>query len=712
MSSLPSATARPGVIRSLVGQKAVMAVTGVILFLFVVGHLLGNLKIFEGPEAFNAYAEGLRTVGAPFFGRGWLLWIARVVLIVAVLAHIWAAIETTRASWRARPVGYRRLDAVETTYAARAMRWGGVLIALYVIYHLLDLTFGRVNPSFVPGDVYHNVVASLRVWPVAAAYSAAMVVLGLHLYHGTWSALQTLGLNSPPTYRWRRGAAAAIAVLIAGGYISIPVAVLAGCCGDHGAALPHPRRTARGEMGTAPLGDQARQPGEQAEASHHRGRLRAGGRRRGRVARRARLPGVLLLFPGFCAAGALDRGARWYQRRQELPERRRLGLPAVLRHDQGRRLPRPRGQRVPPRGSQRQHHRPVRGPGRAVRARVRGAARKPLLWGRPGFAHLLRARPDRPAAVAGRLPSAVAADRQRRRADAPTGRDARPRGDRGPGPRHRRARPGHRGGERARGRCGSACDGRLLERVLPVDQREGLQRHRHLARLQAWCHVREPLFHPDPPHLHPGERTTPVQADIDERVAPQRRAHLGAEEEGRYATAGPDSGRGAGLLSRAAVPELRQPRAPGRGVPACQGSVRRGSRCRPGGPWRVFGFPRRHRASRPSGDRRAVRQPVRDVPAHYGGGPVPGADADLPRPALHHGWAVGGLQPDDEHRRPVRHRGGQLLRSRREPAGSERADARARRRLLHPAVHDRRLPRPGEARQGRRPASGVPPGSG
>ena len=228
MTSLPSVAARPGVARSLVGQKAVMAVTGVILFLFVVGHLAGNLKIFEGPAAFNAYAEGLRTVGAPFFGRGWLLWSARVVLIVAVLAHIWAAIETTRASWRARPVGYRRVESVETTYAARTMRWGGVLIALYVIYHLLDFTFGRVNPSFVPGDVYHNVVGSLRVWPVAAAYIAAMMVLGLHLYHGTWSALQTLGLNRPPTGRWRRGVAAGIAVLIAGAYISIPVAVLAG----------------------------------------------------------------------------------------------------------------------------------------------------------------------------------------------------------------------------------------------------------------------------------------------------------------------------------------------------------------------------------------------------------------------------------------------------------------------------------------------------
>src|SRR5580765_2035019 len=132
MTNLPSATARPGVIRSLVGQKAVMAVTGVILFLFVVGHLLGNLKVFEGPQKFNAYAEGLRTVGAPFFGRGQLLWTARLALLVAVAAHLWAALAVTRASWQARPVGYRRLETSETTYAARTMRWGGILIVAYV----------------------------------------------------------------------------------------------------------------------------------------------------------------------------------------------------------------------------------------------------------------------------------------------------------------------------------------------------------------------------------------------------------------------------------------------------------------------------------------------------------------------------------------------------------------------------------------------------
>src|SRR5437899_2606862 len=214
LTSQPSVAAssrpRPGALGSLVGQKAVMAVTGVILLLFVVGHLLGNLKIFEGPAAFNAYAEGLRTVGAPFFGRGQLLWVARVVLLVSLAAHLWAAVGVTIASRRARPVGYRFLAATETTYAARTMRWGGVLIFLYVIYHLLDFTFGRVNPSYEPGNVYHNVVASFQVWPVAAAYIAAMAVLGLHLYHGVWSALQTLGLHRPPTDHWRRGLAATV----------------------------------------------------------------------------------------------------------------------------------------------------------------------------------------------------------------------------------------------------------------------------------------------------------------------------------------------------------------------------------------------------------------------------------------------------------------------------------------------------------------------
>lgn len=205
-----------------------MAVTGVVLFLFVVGHMLGNLKVFQGPEHFNAYGEGLRTAGAPFFARGQLLWLVRAGLLAAVAAHIWAAIAVTRASWRARPVDYHRLDPVETTYAARTMRWGGVIIVAYVVYHLLDLTFGPANPAFVSGDVYHNLVASLSRWPVAVGYIVAVTMIGLHIYHGLWSALQTTGLNRPPTYRWRRSWAGLIAALVTAGYVAVPVAVLAG----------------------------------------------------------------------------------------------------------------------------------------------------------------------------------------------------------------------------------------------------------------------------------------------------------------------------------------------------------------------------------------------------------------------------------------------------------------------------------------------------
>lgn len=230
MTSSPNIAvpARSGLVRSLVGKKAIMAVTGVILFLFVVGHLAGNLKVFQGPEHFNAYAEGLRTMGAPFFGRSQLLWAIRIVLLASLFLHIWAAIAVTRASWAARPIGYHGLIPAETTYAARTMRWGGVIIFLYVIYHLLDLTFGAANPSFVPGDVYHNLVVSFQRWPVSAMYIVAVVVVGLHIDHGLWSAFQTLGLNRPPTFRWRRGVAGAIAALITVAYIAIPVAVLAG----------------------------------------------------------------------------------------------------------------------------------------------------------------------------------------------------------------------------------------------------------------------------------------------------------------------------------------------------------------------------------------------------------------------------------------------------------------------------------------------------
>jgi succinate dehydrogenase / fumarate reductase cytochrome b subunit len=213
---------------TLIGKKVVMAVSGVILLGFVLGHMVGNLKVFQGPEHFDAYAEGLRTVGAPLFGRGQLLWAVRLVLLVAVVLHIAAAWAVTRASWAARPEGYHALRLVETTYAARTMRWGAGIILLFVIFHLLDLTFGRVNPSFVPGDPYHNVIATFGRVPVALGYIVAMAALCLHLYHGIESACQTLGFDHPRYNVWRRRIALGFSLVVAGGFIAVPVAVLAG----------------------------------------------------------------------------------------------------------------------------------------------------------------------------------------------------------------------------------------------------------------------------------------------------------------------------------------------------------------------------------------------------------------------------------------------------------------------------------------------------
>jgi succinate dehydrogenase / fumarate reductase cytochrome b subunit len=206
---------------STTGKKAVMAVSGCILFLFVVGHLIGNLQIYEGPGQLNRYAVLLRAEPP-------LLWAVRIVLLAMVLLHIWSSVQLAARNISARPEGYIKRKATRSSYASRTMYWSGPIILAFVIYHLLDFTFGKVNPHFVPGNVYGNVVASFQVIPVAAFYIIAMLLLCLHLYHGLWSMFQSLGIAHP---RWtpllRRGAAV-VAILIAAGNISIPVAVLAG----------------------------------------------------------------------------------------------------------------------------------------------------------------------------------------------------------------------------------------------------------------------------------------------------------------------------------------------------------------------------------------------------------------------------------------------------------------------------------------------------
>jgi succinate dehydrogenase / fumarate reductase, cytochrome b subunit len=214
-----------------VGKKIAMALTGAILVGFVVFHMLGNLKAYQGAESFNHYAEGLRTFGDPFFGRGQLLWLLRIVLLVAALIHIIAAYQLTRQSRAARRHGYTKFDSLAFSYASRTMVWGGIIILLFVIFHLMHLTFGNAHPDFVPGDAYHNFVVGFRSWPVSVAYIAAMIPLGLHLYHGVWSAFQSLGANNPRYNRLRRPLAGVIAVAVVVANISFPLAVLAGVIG-------------------------------------------------------------------------------------------------------------------------------------------------------------------------------------------------------------------------------------------------------------------------------------------------------------------------------------------------------------------------------------------------------------------------------------------------------------------------------------------------
>jgi succinate dehydrogenase / fumarate reductase, cytochrome b subunit len=218
--------------RTSVGKKVVMAITGFILYAFVVGHMLGNLKIYAGPEKYNAYGLFLREVGAPAVPHAGLLWLARAVLIVSVVLHVLAAVQLWLSSRAARPVGYDLKKDIAAGYSVATMRWGGIFLALFTAFHLLHFTVGAVgydgSRTFLPGDIYHNVVTGFSVWYVSAFYILAMLALGLHLYHGVWSMFQTLGVNDSRNNRAFKALAVLSAVIVAGGNISFPVAVLTG----------------------------------------------------------------------------------------------------------------------------------------------------------------------------------------------------------------------------------------------------------------------------------------------------------------------------------------------------------------------------------------------------------------------------------------------------------------------------------------------------
>lgn len=214
--------------RSTVGKKAVIAVTGVILFGFVIGHLLGNLLVFAGPEAFNEYAHALKN-NPP------LLWGTRIVLLTSVVLHISLTMQLARRNQGARAISYKkaRKDQI-TTYAARSMILTGPLLAAYIVFHLLHFTapgLGFGQYEFSSHDPYSNLVLSFRWWPIAATYMFASLLLGLHVYHGGWSAAQSMGLQHPKYDKLRYGLAIGLALFVTIGNFAIPVSVLSRAVG-------------------------------------------------------------------------------------------------------------------------------------------------------------------------------------------------------------------------------------------------------------------------------------------------------------------------------------------------------------------------------------------------------------------------------------------------------------------------------------------------
>ncbi|HJP87041.1 MAG TPA: succinate dehydrogenase cytochrome b subunit [Gemmatimonadaceae bacterium] len=208
---------------SMVGKKAVMGVTGLIGVVFVILHSLGNLLIFQGSTALNSYSRLLKSSAE-------LLWALRIILIVAVTLHVIAAVQLTRQSRAARPHGYVKHEAQAATIASRTMRWGGALLLVFIVFHILHFTTGTIRPAgvFSHEDVYTNVVTSFRIWWVALFYVVSMIALGFHLFHGAWSSVRSIGVSPASPRPLQHRLSLAIAVLVWAAFTAVPVAVFSG----------------------------------------------------------------------------------------------------------------------------------------------------------------------------------------------------------------------------------------------------------------------------------------------------------------------------------------------------------------------------------------------------------------------------------------------------------------------------------------------------
>ncbi len=205
-----------------------MALTGLVLFGFVFTHMLGNLKAFLGAEEFNAYAEGLRSFGAPLIPHGYFLWAFRIGLIGALIVHVVTMVQLWAMAGGARPKGYKQAVHLEDGVSSRTMRLGGIVIVSFVAYHLMHMTIGNVHPNFIVGDAYNNLVVGFQSVPVAVVYSIAVIALGFHLHHGIWSMFQSLGMNHLKYNHLRRVFALAFTIAVVVGFLTIPVAIATG----------------------------------------------------------------------------------------------------------------------------------------------------------------------------------------------------------------------------------------------------------------------------------------------------------------------------------------------------------------------------------------------------------------------------------------------------------------------------------------------------
>ncbi|MGW7376390.1 succinate dehydrogenase [Streptomyces venezuelae] len=212
---------------STVGKKAVMAASGLVMIAYLVVHMVANVKIYFGAAGFDAYGHWLRVMGDPVLHREWGLWIARVVLLVSVVAHGVSAYQLSRRDIKARPTQYVHKKP-RATYATRTMRWGGVILGLFIVWHILDITTGTVHPGFEEGKPYNNVVDTFSTWYGNVIYITAMLAMGMHVRHGLWSAAQTLGVGTATRDRVLKPLANGLALVLTVGFVSVPVGVMTG----------------------------------------------------------------------------------------------------------------------------------------------------------------------------------------------------------------------------------------------------------------------------------------------------------------------------------------------------------------------------------------------------------------------------------------------------------------------------------------------------